>query len=435
MTTFELFQRLSVALAVGLLIGLERGWTARGEGEGERAAGLRTLALGGLLGGVWGALAAADEGDGTIGLAISFSVYSGTVVLFRYRETGHDGTFGMTTVVAAMLAFALGAYAVLGQMEVAAAGGVAVAALLALKAVLHDWVKRLSWDELRSVLMLLAMTFVALPLLPDRAVDPFGAVNPHEIWLLTILIAAISFAGYAAVRLLGERRGVVFGGIAGGLASSTATTLTNARLAALHPEARDSLMAGALISSTTMIVRVLAIVVLINPALLPPLILPFAAGGVVLTGFAAYFLSRGRGADGQKPVLELKNPFEMGIVLQFAIILTVIGIAAKFGARAGSEGVFGVAAISGIADVDAITLSMARLGGGDIAVGLASAAVGIAVAVNTVSKAVLGGIAGGPAVAKRLGVATVAAVIVGGLVYAVSLGGVAEIPMRALHSI
>lgn len=435
MTTFELFQRLSVALAIGLLIGLERGWRARSEAEGERAAGLRTHALGGLLGGLWGALAATDQGFGLIALAIAFTVYSGAVVLFRYRETGHDGTFGMTTVVAAMLAFVLGAYAVVGEMVVAAAGGVAVAALLALKAVLHDWVKRLSWQELRSVLMLLAMTFIALPLLPDRAVDRFGAVNPYEIWLLTILIAAISFVGYVAIRLLGERRGVVFGGIAGGLASSTATTLTNARLVASHPEAHDSLVAGALISGATMVIRVLVIAGLVNVALLPSLLLPLSAGGLVLAGFAAYLLYRARHEAPQRGTMALQNPFELKTVLQFAVILTVIGFAAKFGARAGAEGVFGVAAISGIADVDAITLSMARLGGGEIGVGIASVAVAIAVAVNTASKAVLGGIAGGPRVAKWLGAAAVAAIVVGVAVYALQHVSVVSGAVRAIHTI
>lgn len=439
MTTFELFQRLSVALAVGLLIGIERGWKARGEGEGERAAGLRTHALGGLLGGVWGAIASLDEAAGMIALGLAFIVYSGAVIVFRRRENEHDGTFGMTTVVAAMLAFALGAYAVLGDMAVAAAGGVAVAALLALKGVLHDWVKRLSWEELRSVLMLLAMTFIALPLLPNRAVDPFGAVNPYEIWLLTILIAAISFAGYVAIRLLGERRGVIFSGVAGGLASSTATTLTNARLAAAHPEAQDSLIAGALISGATMVARVLVVAGLINSALLPPLLLPLAAGGLVLVAFAGYLLFRARTAVAQHRAMTLSNPFEMKTVLQFGAILTIIGIAAKLGARAGSEGVYGVAAISGIADVDAITLSMARLSGGlgagEIGVDVASAAVALAVAVNTASKAILGGVAGGPKVAKWLGLAAAVAIIAGVGVYAALYAGGGVEGIRAVRAI
>jgi uncharacterized membrane protein (DUF4010 family) len=437
MTTFELFQRLSVALAIGLLIGLERGWRARTEGEGERAAGLRTHALGGFLGGVWGAIAISSSAQGgMVALGLAFIVYSIAVVVFRFRETEHDGSFGMTTVVGGMLAFALGAYAVVGSIVVAAAGGVAVAGLLALKAILHDWVKRLSWEELRSALMLLAMTFVALPLLPDRTVDRWQAINPHEIWLLTILIAAISFAGYVAIRLLGARRGVVFGGIAGGIASSTAMTLTNARLALEHPEGRDSLIAGALIAGATMVLRVLVIVGVINSALLrPSFVLSLTVGGLVLALFGAYLLLRADRPGEQQEPIRLRNPFELSTVLQFAAVLTVVGVAAKLAAVLGDSGILAVAAISGIADVDAITLSMARLGGVDVGLGSASAAVALAVGVNTAAKAILGGIAGGPDVGKWLGLASGAALLAGASTYAILLWLAEGNPMGTLYTV
>ena len=124
---------------------------------------------------------------GAIALGLGFIGFSSAIILFRYRETAHDGTFGATTIVAAMLAFALGAFAVLGDVRAAAATGVVVAVLLALKAVLHDWVKRLTWTELRSGLVLLAMTCILLPLLPNRTVDPWAAINPFELWLMTIM--------------------------------------------------------------------------------------------------------------------------------------------------------------------------------------------------------------------------------------------------------
>lgn len=149
METTELFRRLTVALAIGLLIGLERGWQAREDEEGERAAGFRTHALAALLGAVWGAISNQTGIGGAVALGLAFAVFSAAIMLFRYREIVHDATFGATTVVAAMLAFALGAFAVVGDVEAAAAAGVATAGLLALKAAAHGWLRRLSWEELR----------------------------------------------------------------------------------------------------------------------------------------------------------------------------------------------------------------------------------------------------------------------------------------------
>ena len=226
MDTFELIERLAVALAIGLVIGIERGWKQREEPEGDRAAGLRTHALSGLLGGVWGALANLGAGAGLLMLGIAFAAFAAVVTVFRYREMVHDGTYGATTVVAALLAFSLGAFAVLGDKTAAAAAGIAAALLLALKAVLHEWVKRLSWEELRAGLVLGAMTVILLPLLPDRELTPWFPVRPREIWLLTILIAALSFAGYVAIRVAGPKVGVLLAGFAGGLVSSTAVTPT-----------------------------------------------------------------------------------------------------------------------------------------------------------------------------------------------------------------
>jgi uncharacterized membrane protein (DUF4010 family) len=231
MDTFELLQRLSVAVAIGLLIGLERGWQAREDLEGERSAGLRTHALAALLGAAWGAISNQTGIGGAVALGLAFLAFSAGIILFRYRETSHDETFGATTVVAAMLAFALGAFAVVGDMQASAAAGVTATGLLALKPVLHAWVRQLTWPELRSGLVLLAMTVIMLPLLPRRAIDPWAAFNPFEIWLLTVMIAAISFVGYMAIKAIGERGGVAVTGIAGGFASSTAVTVTLARLA------------------------------------------------------------------------------------------------------------------------------------------------------------------------------------------------------------
>ncbi len=300
METLELFQRLSVALAIGLLIGIERGWQSRGEPEGERAAGLRTHALSALLGAMWGAIAQRFGGEGSIALGLAFVIFGAAVILFRFREISHDETFGATTVVAAMLTFALGAYAMIGDIEVAAAVGVTATGLLALKVFLHTWVARLTWPELRSGIVLLAMAFILPPLLPHRTIDPWQAIDPFEIWLFTILIAAISFFGYVAVKVAGDKSGIAIAGLIGGLTSSTAATVTMSNLAREHPQQTRLLTAGVLFSNATMMLRVLVIVALIDFALFSPLLAPLisatprAGGRGTLLDVSSDFRDEGR---------------------------------------------------------------------------------------------------------------------------------------------
>ncbi len=414
MDYLELLQRLSVAFAVGMLIGIERGWGARAEAEGERAAGLRTFALIGLLGGVMGALSLLLTGGAVI-LAISFAATAAMVAFFRSREMLHEKTFGATTVVASMLAFALGALAAAGQPAVAAAAGVAATGLLALKAALHGWLRELTWEELRAGLMLLAMTLILLPLLPDRDMGPFGALNPHELWLMAILIAGVSFAGYVAIKWIGGAHGVVFSGIAGGLVSSTAVTLSYSQLALRQPERTSILTAGALLASVTMVLRILLVAGTINFALMRWLLLPLGLAAMAMLAVAGWLMWQQPDEGLEKPLL-LKNPFELGTVLKFTAFLAAVMVASKaVTAWSGDLGAYALAAISGIADVDALTLSMARLGAHGLGLDVAAGAILIAAAVNTVSKTVMGWVAGGRAPGLRLAAGAAAAIAAGAL--------------------
>lgn len=413
MDNVELLQRFSVALAIGLVIGIERGWHAREQPEGGRAAGLRTHALASLVGASWGAIAQSSGDGGAVALGLAFIAFGAAIIIFRYRETEREGTFGATTVVAAMLAFSLGAFAVLGNLQIAAASGVAAAGLLALKRVLHDWVRRLSWEELRSGLLLLAMTCILLPVLPNRAIDPWGAVNPFQLWLMTVMIAVISFIGYVAIKLAGGRNGILILGVAGGLTSSTAVTMHLAKLAGIQPEGRTSLLAGITLSWATLMIRVLIIASIINVALLSKLAAPLVLAAVTLTCIALYLL-RKPVAAALKPEIALTNPLELRTVLIFGSALTVITIAAKIATSyAGDAGAYAVAAVSGVADVDAVTLSMLRLARGDLAASVAERAIFIVVAVNTISKACLAWAIGGTEVGKKLFAISIAAIAAG----------------------
>ena len=416
MEAIDLFERLAAALAIGLLVGIERGWTEREEREGERAAGLRTFALAGLLGGVWGALAAVE--GGMTALAIAFLVFSAIVAAFRHRELVREQSYGVTTVVAAMLVFALGALAVLGEIVVAAAAGVATAGLLALKAVLHEWVKRLTWAELRAGLTLLAMTLILLPILPDRPMGPWDAVNPRDVWIMTIIIAAVSFVGYVAIRIAGDRRGLLVSAFAGSVVSSTAVTLDMARLARQHPERTALFSAAAVLAGGTMMARVLLIAGVFNVELLrwlaPALVL---AGLVSLVGAAVVLRRWLQSRDEHSEAggaLELTNPFDLPTVLKFGALLAAVLLVAEVLTRYyGAAGAYVLGAVSGLASLDALTLSMARLARTALAPETAATSILIGVAMNSVAKGVLAWITGGGAIGRRVLLISAAAIAAG----------------------
>ncbi len=414
MDTYQLIQRLAVALAIGLIIGIERGWKQRSEPEGERAAGVRTLALTGLLGGVWGALSLGAGPWGLVGLGLALGAFTAVIAIFRYREMLHEGSFGATTVIAAMLAFALGALAVLGDPRAAAAAGVVVATLLAAKAILHAWLERLTWEELRSGLILLAMTVIMLPLLPDRELSPWFPVNPREVWLMTIFIAALSFAGYVAIRVAGPGFGILFSGLAGGLVSSTAVTLNMAHLAREHAAHRRLFAAATMLAGAMMMLRVMVVVGAVNYALLPRLAPPLVLGALA-QALGGALLTRHTGDDAKKPEsLTLKNPLDLRTVLTFGALLAVImAVANGLAAWAGSAGAYALAAISGTVDLDAISLSMARLAPERLDATSAIIAILIAVAVNSITKVVLASSTAGMAFARLL-VPVLAATLIAG---------------------
>ena len=404
----ELFRRLAVALAIGLLIGLERGWQTREESDHQRTAGLRTFALSGLLGGICALLGAASS---PLVLAAGLLAFTIALVTFSYLEASVEKNFSVTGVVAGILTFALGAYAMLGNETVAVGAAVAMAILLALRDPLHSWVRTVTWPEIRSVLVLLAMSFLLLPILPNRPVDPWQVLNPSEIWLLAILIATVSFAGYIAVRVLGARKGVAVAAIAGGLASSTATTLSFARLAREHPQSSRLLAGGIMLAGLTMLARIVVLAGLLQPALLATLLWPIAAAGAVTLPSEALMLrGRGRTAD-EQPQLQIRNPFDLSTVLWLAGLIAIILLAAKgLAGQVGNAGLFLLGAVSGIADVDALTLSMTRLSGHQVAARDAASAILIAASVNTASKAVMAAVVGGERLAQLVGGASILAI-------------------------
>lgn len=407
----DLFNRLAAALGIGLLVGLERGWHTRDERDKQRAAGFRTFALCGLLGGISGAL---SQITGPILLGFIFIAYTGAFSAFQWLEARANNDLGATSVVAGLLTFVLGAYAVLGNLNIAIGCAVAMTLLLALRDPLHQWISALRWEEVRAVLILLAMSFLLLPILPNRTIDPWGSINPAKIWLLAIMIAGISFGGYVAMRVFGSRLGILMAAIAGGLSSSTATTLALARLGGETPASDRPLAAGILVSCVVMVARVAAVATVLNPSLLATLGLPLAAGAVVLAGTAALLFLRSH-AGTAHPVIQTSNPLALGTAIKLALIIGVITLAAEAVQRTvGDAGVLVVAAVSGVADVDAITISMANLGGNQVALNTAVLAIALAVGVNTLSKVAMATYVGGARIGRDVGIGSVLALVVAG---------------------
>jgi uncharacterized membrane protein (DUF4010 family) len=407
----EILTRLALALAIGFLIGVERGWRQREDAEGDRAAGLRTFALIGLSGGVFALLGSAL---GAAAFAVGLAAVAGAVVFFRWRESEHEGSFGATTVVAALLTFGLGAYAAVGDRTAAAAAGVATAAILAAKGWLHAWLRTLTWEELRAALILAAMSFVALPALPDQGYGPYAALNPRDLWLMTIAIAGVSFVGYLALKIAGTRYGPLIAGVAGGVVSSTITTLDLARRAKASGVATGPLLAGALAAAATMFVRVIVIVAIFGPALFAQVVWPLGAALAVLTIAALVIEQPWRSHVTKATVAPVTNPFELRTVLLFALLLAAITLASAVLTNVfGGAGGVVLAAVAGLSDVDAVTLSMTRVADHSVSLSAAGAAILTAVTANSLSKSVLAITAGGVAFGRRYTVVTALAFVAG----------------------
>jgi uncharacterized membrane protein (DUF4010 family) len=296
------------------------------------------------------------------------------------------------------------------------------AAVLAYKQPLHGLVAKLGWDDVFAGERLLIATFIILPLLPDRTLDPWDALNPYKLWLLVILISSLSLVGYVASRWLGAGRGTVLTGITGGLVSSTAVTLSFARRSRDEPRAAPALACGILLAWAVMFGRVLVMVLAVNADLLVQLLVPFAAMAVLALA-AAWLLYRRGGNSADADDVPLKNPFSLRAAAQFAVLFAAVLLLVKVTqAYLPGGGVYVLAALAGLTDVDAITLSMAEYAKANPATVAATALV-IAAISNTLVKCGMVASLGGKALRRPVLLATGSIVLVG-------IGGVALIWLR-----
>jgi uncharacterized membrane protein (DUF4010 family) len=418
---YEPFASLALAAAAGLLIGLERERSKPPE-ESRLAflGGARTHPLLALVGGA--AVLAARE-VGVVAVAIPFAALVVLVALNYAGEVRRDVHRGITSEAAFLLSFLLGVLALTrGVLEptqkIFAVASIAVVAtfLLSSKPTLHPLVRRLSTEDVTGTLKFLIVAVVVLPLLPDRAFGPLDVLNPRQIGVLMVLISAISFAGYAAIRLLGARRGLGLTGVMGGLVSSTAVTLSMARRARERPEIEESAALAVMLASTVMFVRVFVIVAVVNPALRGDVLWPMglgAAGGAAAC--LALWLRSGRARPGAQEIA-FSNPFELTAALGFALLFAAILLGTKGAATyLGTAGTYAVGLVAGSTDVDAITLSMAKLAadGGGVSHRVAATTIFLGTASNTIVKGVMAWVAGGWRFGRRVLAAQLAVLAAG----------------------
>ena len=416
LTDFEPWWRFGTALLIGALLGLEREFFQQKEDVPDFA-GIRTFSLIALLGSVT-AFMMTDFGVMLTALALGGLVLLVTVsylnTLARVkRETG------ITTEIAAMMTFLFGALVMSDQGTVAIALAVITALLLAMKGRIHGLIRQMSTEDLRVTLQFALVAAVILPLLPNRAIDPLGLVNPFQIWLVVVLVSGIGFAGYILMKTFGASRGIKLTGILGGLAGSTATTISFSSASRETPAMSAHFSQAVILASSVMFPRILLLILILYPPLLTTVSIPL--GAMLLVGVAIVLMLQRRhtafnnGAD--KQAVTLANPLRLSTAIKFGLFFTVVLIVVEFAQGAfGTVGVYATSAFAGITDVDAITLSVTGLAKGDqIELKVAGTAVLIAAIINTIAKGFIAYFSGSPelrhTVVRSFGVIVIVGVI------------------------
>ena len=388
-------QAFVTSLAIGLLIGLER------ERKPDAKAGLRTFGLVAPLG-CLSALIAKETGNGWI-LALGLMTVGAMMMAAIIMDPPEDGDPGTTSVVAIMLAYGLGASVWLGYGKLAVMLAVATTALLYFKTQLHGFTQSLSAKDLISILQFAVLSFIILPILPDQDFGPYNTLNPHQIWLMVVLISGVSLAGYAALRLVGVRHGATVIGFLGGLVSSTATTMVFARHARKDIGILKTATLVILLANVTLLLRLGLVAMVLAPSLISHLV-PLLGLGLTL-GLAVSILSWRRVSDPQElPMPQVNNPTELRTALAFGLLYgLVLLISAWMQDWAGSQGLYLVSLASGLTDVDAITLSTLHLFNvGKLPDNAAVIAIVLAILSNLVFKTGLVVTIGGKALARRV---------------------------------
>jgi uncharacterized membrane protein (DUF4010 family) len=349
----EALPQFVTSLAVGLLIGLER------ERNPSAKAGLRTFALVAMFGTLSALLS--TKLDTPWLLIAGLLAVAGMIIAAYHNKPAEAGDPGTTTVIALLLCYGLGAMIWYGLAKLAVMLAIAVTSLLYFKPELRGMSQRLTRGDLVAVLQFAVLTFIVLPILPDQNYGPYNAFNPHQAWLMVVLISGISLAGYTALHVVGARYGAPLLGFLGGLVSSTATTLLYAKNSKSNPAMSQLAASVIVIASMVVLLRLLVLSAVVAYGAVPGLI-PVLAGGFMFGLVVALYNWRKTINATKLNIPETANPAELRTALSFGLLYVVVLLGAAWMQDfAGSRGLYAVALVSGLTDVDAITLSSLRL--------------------------------------------------------------------------
>ena len=404
MEPYEPHLAIATALAVGLLIGLEREQAhPDGNDASARLGGVRTYPIVAILGAIATLLAAVSAWVPLVALAGVIALAAISYAADIRRREDH----GITTETSLIATYLLGALAASrGAIEPMAARfllvmalGVALTFLLSAKQRLHGLASRVSREDYYATVKFLIVAVIVLPLLPRDQVGPLAAIEPFVVGVMIVTISALSFIGYVAMRLLGPGRGLLASAALGGLASSTAVTLSLAGRTKEQPELAAAAAGAWSVASVMMVLRIAVVVGIVQPRLLLPLALPLAGAALAA---AAGALVVYRKADTGAAAIAIGNPFELGSAIRFGLVFAAILLATKAAkVYLGDAGLYVASGVAGTTDVDAVTLSSAHLWHATIGTEAAVIAIAIAAGVNTLAKAIYALVAGGRAFGVR----------------------------------
>jgi uncharacterized membrane protein (DUF4010 family) len=376
---------VGLSLALGLLIGVQRGWALRNDLAGSRFAGIRTFGLLGLAGGVAGHVRLTDAG----GSVIIMAAVSVLILLGFIGTLIRSHNISGTTSLVAMLTLGCGFLATTGEARLATIVAAVTTLVLASRSRLHNWVKQLSEAEVIAIARFGLIALAILPLLPNHAYGPLDAWNPRQLWMVVVMVSGFSFAGYAAAKRLGASRGTIVTAAAGAMVSSTAVTAALATRLRDDAEVASLLIAGISVASTVMFVRVAILVALLVPFALPSLLLLLAPAALV-SALATLWHLRKAGAmppsaPGEMPV---RNPFDLGPAFMLMALVMVLSLASRWVLqRFGDAGLATVLALSGMVDVDSAIITMGGLPAASIDAQTAGLVLAAPVMLNSLVKA------------------------------------------------
>jgi uncharacterized membrane protein (DUF4010 family) len=342
---------LLAAIAAGLLVGVERGYSQRTLDDGSRVAGFRTFGLIGLLGGVAGL--APDMVAFVLGLGLV------AVLAMGYAKGAKPDDLSATTTIAGLLTFGIGLAAIRLTPAIALAAAAAMFVVLSARRSMHGVLKGLDAEEIEAAARFVLVALVVLPLLPDASYGPYEAWNPRRIWMVVVFVTGVSFAGYVATRRFGSGRGILFVALTGALVSSTAVTAEYARRLKSEPEARGALTAGIALASLVMFVRVQLLTLALVPRAVPSLAVAMAPATIV-GGFCA--LVAWRRQTVRSGPIAIGNPLGFGPALFLAALVAALSLAARWAlAQFGNGGIALLLGLTGMSDVDVAVLTLAGL--------------------------------------------------------------------------